>query len=438
MDGDHGGDLPPEDSGSPTMVRRAHALDTRYSSAQASVARPLLSEVVRFSPQYHAFDELAQKDQLEDNLFSRIPSLESGNATSLGRQLTFLSSEVERSHAENMSRQSSLWSRRQISGPPTFSGGARHGYPDARDDSNLLLMAATTHASFGDAEEAIRFHDSGFGSDIVEGVSIAAIDGCSFCVSIADPRTEDCVLVAVSTGFESMTGYASEEIIGKNCRFLNKDCALDPAQIEALRRACATGSPFTAVLQNRKKSGELFLNLLDLRGLIVGRNDETGEEFWLLIGAQADVTETAEEMLPENHLRELAEIAQRLRAHVAQRVGELGKSWGLGPNASWRLLEEVEWKPLIDEPLFSSSLSPTQMPPAGPLADAARSEEMRRSASSAGSRGGGGSGGAEGADRQSSSLALGPSQLVACATATVVVALGALAITRAYKPTRPV
>lgn len=38
-----------------------------------------------------------------------------------------------------------------------------------------------------------------------------------------------------------------------------------------LREASVSGAPFTAILPNRKRSGELFLNLLDVRGLTVAR-----------------------------------------------------------------------------------------------------------------------------------------------------------------------
>eukprot|EP00415_Alexandrium_ostenfeldii_P003474 UN3474 len=124
-------------------------------------------------------------------------------------------------------------------------------------------------------------------------------------VTIADPRGVDCPLIAVSDEFINMTGFQRSEILGVNCRFLNQGCDMDPADLTRLRVSSATGVPYTAIIPNRKKSGELFMNLLDLRGLTIARNPQTGEELWFLIGIQADVTEFAEEEIPEDHLADL-------------------------------------------------------------------------------------------------------------------------------------
>jgi hypothetical protein len=43
---------------------------------------------------------------------------------------------------------------------------------------------------------------------------------CDFSLTIADPMLKGIPLVGCSTGFTKMTGYAMEEIIGFNCRFL--------------------------------------------------------------------------------------------------------------------------------------------------------------------------------------------------------------------------
>ena len=41
---------------------------------------------------------------------------------------------------------------------------------------------------------------------------------CAF--TIVDARQYDMPLIYVSPGFEQMTGYLMEDVIGKNCRFL--------------------------------------------------------------------------------------------------------------------------------------------------------------------------------------------------------------------------
>jgi PAS domain-containing protein len=148
------------------------------------------------------------------------------------------------------------------------------------------------------------------------------VKACNFMVTIADPRSPDCPLIAVSKEFLSMTGYDPGEVIGVNCRFLNQGCDMEPAMLMNLRVCVETGEPFTAVLPNRKKSGELFLNLLDLRGLTVAKNPDTGENLWFLIGVQADVTDVADGEIPTDHWSELQSVADAIRSNI---VAELAK-----------------------------------------------------------------------------------------------------------------
>jgi hypothetical protein len=150
---------------------------------------------------------------------------------------------------------------------------------------------------------------------------------CTFCVTIADPRGEDTPLIAVSEAFESMTGFSRHEILGVNCRFLNHGCDISPEDLMGLRTSSRTGEPFTALLPNRRKSGEMFVNLLDLRGLRVAQDLQTGEYLWFLIGIQADVTDIMEDdEVPEDHLEMLQEVASRIRARLRNELSTLAAS----------------------------------------------------------------------------------------------------------------
>ncbi|CAE6966025.1 PRPF40A [Symbiodinium sp. KB8] len=113
---------------------------------------------------------------------------------------------------------------------------------------------------------------------IVKKAIQGAVSSCKFCVTIADPRGKDFPLIAVSEAFENMTGFKRSEILGANCRFLNQGCPISPSDLVGLRLASERGCAFTALLPNRKKSGEMFINLLDLRGLTIATDVETNEE----------------------------------------------------------------------------------------------------------------------------------------------------------------
>jgi len=153
----------------------------------------------------------------------------------------------------------------------------------------------------------------------------ACIRDCSFCVTIADPSREEIPLVAVSGAFETMTGFHRDEILGSNCRFLNHGCQMSQEDILSLRVACETGRPFTALLPNVKKSGEMFVNMLDLRGVIVGKDLQSGKDIWYLVGIQADVTglSDGDSDYPEERLPELREVAERLRKALSAEIAPM-------------------------------------------------------------------------------------------------------------------
>lgn len=199
----------------------------------------------------------------------------------------------------------------------------------------------------------------------------AVVADCHFCVTIADPRSEGVPLIAVSDAFEKMTGYARSEILGVNCRFLNQGCPVSPLDLVGLRIACESGTGFTALLPNRMKSGKMFINLLDLRGLTIARDAKTGEELWYLIGIQADVTGLSRESIPEDHLPDLQALAQMIREQLRKELSKLvADGWedrqmsrdSSMESTTWELLEEPEWKcattervvDLASMPVFSS------------------------------------------------------------------------------------
>lgn len=186
----------------------------------------------------------------------------------------------------------------------------------------------------------------------------AAMADVQFCVSIADPRSPDVPLIAVSEKFEAITGYHRSEVLGKNCRFLNTGCSMDPVDLVCLRSACETGSSFTSVVPNRRKTGEFFLNLLDVRGLTVARNPCTGEELWFLVGIQADVTDAVDSDMGGDRLTEMREIASRIRNKLTDEFAAMAVAGALMNNFgvvdlkantrsqldAWELLAEPCWR----------------------------------------------------------------------------------------------
>ena len=71
-----------------------------------------------------------------------------------------------------------------------------------------------------------------------------------------------------------MTGYKKEEVLGRNCRFLQGE-KTDKKKVSAIRRACRKGQSIAVCLLNYRKNGESFWNyfylspLRDASGAIV-------------------------------------------------------------------------------------------------------------------------------------------------------------------------
>jgi PAS domain S-box-containing protein len=85
-------------------------------------------------------------------------------------------------------------------------------------------------------------------------------------ISLADATAPDRELVFVNRAFEALTGYSRNEVLGRNCRFLQGP-ATDPLVRAQIRDALGRQSPFSGVLCNYKKDGTPFHNLLVIRPL---------------------------------------------------------------------------------------------------------------------------------------------------------------------------
>lgn len=103
-------------------------------------------------------------------------------------------------------------------------------------------------------------------------------------IVITDPTLKDNPIVYVNPAFERLTGYTSEEVLGRNCRFLRSP-EEDLAVVEGLRAALEEGSTWTGILCNYRKDGRLFWNELHLAPVY----DEVGR-LANYIGIQTDVT----------------------------------------------------------------------------------------------------------------------------------------------------
>ena len=104
-------------------------------------------------------------------------------------------------------------------------------------------------------------------------------------VTIADATNPEHPVIYCNPAFESMTGYRREEILGKNCRFL-QGIDTDSEALEIIRQALKTDSECQVTLKNYRKDGTTFWNALSVSPV----RDRTGK-LTHFIGVQRDITD---------------------------------------------------------------------------------------------------------------------------------------------------
>ena len=80
-------------------------------------------------------------------------------------------------------------------------------------------------------------------------------------VVISDARSADMPIVYVNPMFESMSGYTSAEVVGRNCRYLQGQDTNQPG-LTAIRTAIRNQTNGYAQLRNYRKDGSMFVNEL--------------------------------------------------------------------------------------------------------------------------------------------------------------------------------
>nr|AML78658.1 putative LOV domain-containing protein [Ilex paraguariensis] len=105
---------------------------------------------------------------------------------------------------------------------------------------------------------------------------------------VSDATKPDCPIMYASSGFFSMTGYSTKEVIGRNCRFLQGP-ETDQNEVEKIRSAVRTGNSYCGRLLNYKKDGTRFWNLLTISPI----KDDNGRAI-KFIGMQVEVSKYTE------------------------------------------------------------------------------------------------------------------------------------------------
>lgn len=112
-----------------------------------------------------------------------------------------------------------------------------------------------------------------------------AVEASTSGILIADANQPDTPLIFTNKAFERITGYRRDEVLGKNCRFLNGEDRNQPG-LDLVRSALVEGQKIQALLRNYRKDGTMFWNELQIAPV----HDERGK-LTHFIGVNMDVSE---------------------------------------------------------------------------------------------------------------------------------------------------
>ncbi len=115
---------------------------------------------------------------------------------------------------------------------------------------------------------------------------------------ISDPSIPDNPIVYASQGFLTLTGYSLNEVLGRNCRFLQGPDT-DPKAVDKIRNGIEKGEDTTVVLLNYRKDGTKFWNQFFIAALRDGEGNIVN-----YLGVQCKVSEDYAQAFVKNELED--------------------------------------------------------------------------------------------------------------------------------------
>jgi PAS domain S-box-containing protein len=124
---------------------------------------------------------------------------------------------------------------------------------------------------------------------------VSALSGSQQNFAISDPTLPDNPIVYVSQGFLDLTGYPLDQVLGRNCRFLQGP-GTDQAAVEVIRKGIAEGVDTSVCLLNYKADGTPFWNQFFVAALRDAENNIVN-----YVGVQCEVSKA----VVEKHMGEI-------------------------------------------------------------------------------------------------------------------------------------
>jgi len=118
----------------------------------------------------------------------------------------------------------------------------------------------------------------------------------TICFCICDPDLDDNPIIFASDGFCDFTGYALDEIEGRNCRFLQGP-ETSKEDVDRIRKAIKEDTETNVNLLNYRKDGTKFVNQFFLSPLHYAKDEKKAAYY---IGVQCCVKKRGPGQMPSN------------------------------------------------------------------------------------------------------------------------------------------
>jgi PAS domain S-box-containing protein len=183
---------------------------------------------------------------------------------------------------------------------PSINKNAEHEFDDA------LSSIEKTNVYFS----IIPFHEYQWLKKV-----ISITENIPICITISSAKKETFgfPLIYVNKQFEKTTGYNRNEIIGKNCKFLQPQVPIqeEETQYKLIKNCLGMGIPTSVIITNVKKSSIPFHNLISLKPVI----DEDGNYLYS-IGIQTEITTEPLNKIDMQNVVDLINILSKIKINI--------------------------------------------------------------------------------------------------------------------------
>ncbi|MCL7461782.1 PAS domain-containing protein [Pseudomonas sp. NW5] len=134
------------------------------------------------------------------------------------------------------------------------------------------------------------------------------VDASNDGIVVAEQEGDDNILIYANPAFERLTGYSVDDILYRDCRFLQAGDR-EQLSLELIRQAVREHRPCRQVIRNYRKDGSLFWNELSITPVF-----NEADQLTYYIGIQKDVTD---QVAAEQRVEELEAELKALREELA-------------------------------------------------------------------------------------------------------------------------